>query len=384
MYISYIFRIFAAKYATRIYFMEKTESRNFCVILAGGRGRRLWPASRNAYPKQFMDFFGTGKTMLQTTVDRFCKILPKENIYICTCREHLPIVKEQLPCLTDENILVEPIHRNTAPSVAWANMRILRRNPEANIIVSPSDQLVIDEESFFRSVTVGLGYVSENDVLLAMGVKPTRPEPGYGYIQLGDLSCKPDVYRVKSFTEKPERDFAKMFMESGEFYWNTGIFISSARHMIMCFESIFPVVLRNLRLNHPNYTYEEEMAYVEENYPRYPNLSLDYAILEQRRDVFVMKCDFGWADLGTWHAIYEAMSKVDDDNVVLDSLVEMEDCHNNIIRLPKGRLGVISGLDGYIVVEHENVLMICKKGDSSSLVRKYASEVQMKYGEEFV
>ena len=384
MYISYIFRIFAAKYATRIYFMEKTESRNFCVILAGGRGRRLWPASRNAYPKQFMDFFGTGKTMLQTTVDRFCKILPKENIYICTCREHLPIVKEQLPCLTDENILVEPIHRNTAPSVAWANMRILKRNPEANIIVSPSDQLVIDEESFFRSVTVGLGYVSENDVLLAMGVKPTRPEPGYGYIQLGDLSCKPDVYRVKSFTEKPERDFAKMFMESGEFYWNTGIFISSARHMIMCFESIFPVVLRNLRLNHPNYTYEEEMAYVEENYPRYPNLSLDYAILEQRRDVFVMKCDFGWADLGTWHAIYEAMSKVDDDNVVLDSLVEMEDCHNNIIRLPKGRLGVISGLDGYIVVEHENVLMICKKGDSSSLVRKYASEVQMKYGEEFV
>ena len=384
MYISYIFRIFAPKYATRIYFMEKTESKNFCVILAGGRGRRLWPASRNAYPKQFMDFFGTGKTMLQTTVDRFCKILPKENIYICTCREHLPIVKEQLPCLTDENILVEPIHRNTAPSVAWANMRILRRNPEANIIVSPSDQLVIDEESFFRSVTVGLGYVSENDVLLAMGVKPTRPEPGYGYIQLGDLSCKPDVYRVKSFTEKPERDFAKMFMDSGEFYWNTGIFISSARHMIMCFESIFPVVLRNLRLNHPNYTYEEEMAYVEENYPRYPNLSLDYAILEQRRDVFVMKCDFGWADLGTWHAIYEAMSKVDDDNVVLDSLVEMEDCHNNIIRLPKGRLGVISGLDGYIVVEHENVLMICKKGDSSSLVRKYASEVQMKYGEEFV
>ena len=384
MYISYIFRIFAPKYATRIYFMEKTESKNFCVILAGGRGRRLWPASRNAYPKQFMDFFGTGKTMLQTTVDRFCKILPKENIYICTCREHLPIVKEQLPCLTDENILVEPIHRNTAPTVAWANMRILRRNPEANIIVSPSDQLVIDEESFFRSVTVGLGYVSENDVLLAMGVKPTRPEPGYGYIQLGDLSCKPDVYRVKSFTEKPERDFAKMFMESGEFYWNTGIFISSARHMIMCFESIFPVVLRNLRLNHPNYTYEEEIAYVEENYPKYPNLSLDYAILEQRRDVFVMKCDFGWADLGTWHAIYEAMSKVDDDNVVLDSLVEMEDCHNNIIRLPKGRLGVISGLDGYIVVEHENVLMICKKGDSSSLVRKYASEVQMKYGEEFV
>ena len=364
--------------------MEKTESNNFCVILAGGRGRRLWPASRNAYPKQFMDFFGTGKTMLQTTVDRFCKILPKDNIYICTCREHLPIVKEQLPCLTDENILVEPIHRNTAPSVAWANMRILKRNPDANIIVSPSDQLVIDEESFFRSVTVGLGYVSENDVLLAMGVRPTRPEPGYGYIQLGDMSCKPDVYKVKSFTEKPERDFAKMFMESGEFYWNTGIFISSARHMIKCFESIFPVVLRNLRVNHPNYTYEEEMAYVEENYPRYPNLSLDYAILEQSRDVFVMKCDFGWADLGMWHSIYESMSKSPEDNVIIGSNVLQEDSRGNIIKLPKDHLGVINGLEGFIVAEEGNVLLICKKEDSSALVRKYISETEIKFGDEFV
>ena len=322
--------------------------------------------------------------MLQTTVDRFSKILPKDNIYICTCKEYLPLVKEQLPCLTDQNILVEPIHRNTAPSVAWANMRILRRNPQANIIVSPSDQLVIDEEGFFRSVNVGLGYVTDNDVLLAMGVKPTRPEPGYGYIQLGESSCKPDVYQVKSFTEKPERAFAKMFMESGEFYWNTGIFISNCRHLANSFKDIFPIVLRNLEMEWPDYSFEEEMKYVEENYPRYPNLSLDYAILEQSRNVYVMKCDFGWADLGTWHAIYEAMSKVEDDNVVLDSEVEMEDCRNNIIRLPKGRLGVISGLDGYIVVEHDNVLMICKKGDSSSLVRKYASEVQMKYGEEFV
>ena len=173
-------------------------------------------------------------------------------------------------------------------------------------------------------------------------------------------------------------------MESGEFYWNTGIFISNARHLIHSFEDVFPIVLRNLKFENPDYTYEEEMRYVEENYPRYPNLALDYAILEQRRDVFVMKCDFGWADLGTWHAIYEAMSKVEDDNVILDSQVEMEDCHNNIICLPKGRLGVISGLEGYIVVEHDNVLFICKKGDSSSLVRKYASEVQMKYGDEFV
>ena len=364
--------------------MELTERNNFCVILAGGRGRRLWPASRNAYPKQFIDFFGTGKTLLQTTFDRFLRILPTENIYICTCKEYLELVKKQLPFLPEENIMLEPVHRNTAPSVAWANMRILRRDPQANVIISPSDQLVLDEVSFFRSVAVGIGYVSENDVLLAMGVKPTRPEPGYGYIQLGDLSCKPEVFKVKSFTEKPEREFARMFMESGEFYWNTGIFISNARHLIKNFERLFPEVLRNLKVESPDYTLEEELVYVEANYPRYPNLSLDYAILEQSQDVYVMRCNFGWADLGTWHAMYEAMSRVEDDNVVLDSRVELEDCHNNIICLPKDKIGVFNGLDGYIVAEQDNVLLICKKGDSSSLVKKYASEVQIKYGDEFV
>ena len=291
---------------------------------------------------------------------------------------------EQLPETPERNIMVEPIHRNTAPSVAYSTMRILRQNPEANIIVSPSDQLVLDEASFARSMDVGIGYVSENDVLLAMGVKPTRPEPGYGYIQLGDLSCKPEVFQVKSFTEKPERDFAKMFMESGEFYWNTGIFISNAQHLIKSFEDVFPVVLRNLKTEKPDYTYEEEMDYVAENYPRYPNLSLDYAILEQSRDVSVMKCNFGWADLGTWHAIYEVMSKVKDDNVVLDSQVMLEDCHNNIIRLQKGKLGVFNGLEGYIVAEEGDILMICKKSDNSSMVKKYATEVRIKYGEEFV
>lgn len=364
--------------------MALTENNDFCVILAGGRGRRLWPASRNEHPKQFMDFFGTGKTMLQTTFNRFANILPKENIYICTCKEYLELVKEQLPEVPEINIMLEPIHRNTAPSVAWAAMRILQRNSDANIIISPSDQLVLDEGAFNHSMSVGVSYVSENDVLLAMGVKPTRPEPGYGYIQIGDLSCKPEVFKVKSFTEKPERDFAKMFMESGEFYWNTGIFISNARFLLEAFEKIFPEVLRSLRYNHPGYTLDEELEYVEQNYPRYPNLSLDYAILEQSDNVYVMKCNFGWADMGTWHAIYEAISKVEDDNVILDSHVEMEDCRNNIIMLPKDRLGVFSGLDGYIVVEQDNVLMICKKGDSSALVRKYASEVQIKYGNEFV
>jgi mannose-1-phosphate guanylyltransferase len=354
------------------------------VILAGGRGRRLWPSSREACPKQFIDFFGTGRTQLQATYDRVIKLLPKENIYICTCKEYLDIVRQQLPEVPERNVMVEPIHRNTAPSVAWAAMRIHKKNPEANVLVLPSDQMVLNESSFLRNVEIGFNYVSENDVLLVMGVKPTRPEPGYGYIQLGDLSCKPDVYAVKSFTEKPEREFATMFMQSGEFYWNTGIFQANVRYLLQSFEGIFQEVLRTLRYKKIEYTYEEEMAFVIENYPRYPNISLDYAVLEQGKNVFVMKCDFGWADLGTWHAIYESMSKVEGDNVIIDSDVMMEDCNNNVIKLPKGKVGVFNGLEGYIVADQGNVLMICKKGDDSSLVRKYVNEVRLKYGDEFV
>ena len=360
------------------------SNKNYCVILAGGRGRRLWPCSRDQYPKQFIDFFGTGRTQLQTTYDRFVKVLPKENIFICTCKEYVSIVREQLPDFDERKILVEPLNRNTAPSVAWANMRIKRTDPDANIIITPSDHMVMNEDSFAHSLEIGLSYVSENDVLLVMGVKPTRPEPGYGYIQLGDLSCKPEVFRVKSFTEKPEREFAKMFMESGEFYWNTSVFISNTRYLTQSFEEIFPSVLRNLKFENPNYTYEEELEYVAQNYPRYPNLSIDYAILEHSQNVYVMKCDFGWADLGTWHAIYECMSKGEDDNVIVNSNVMLEDSHNNVIKLPKDRLGVINGLDGYIVAEEGNVLLICKKGDSSAMVRKYVNEVQMKYGDDFV
>ncbi len=360
----------------------KTE--NYCVILAGGKGRRLWPTSRQDMPKQFIDFFGTGRTQLQQTFDRFAKVMPKENILICTTKAYEPIVKEQLPDLPERNMLIEPVNRNTAPSVAWANMRIKRKNPDANIVITPSDQLVQNEESFMRSLETGLGYVTENEVLLAIGVRPTRPEPGYGYIQMGDMSCKPEVYRVKSFTEKPERQFAKMFMESGEFYWNTGIFIVNSRYLTKSFEEIFPSVLRNLKFEKPHYTYPEELEYVAQNYPRYPNLPLDRAILEQGHQVYVMKCDFGWADLGTWHAIYECMQRGEGDNVVLDSEVMLDDARNNIVCLPKGRLGVISGLDGYIIAEKDNVLLICKKGDSSAMVRKYVNEVQLRYGDDFV
>ena len=357
---------------------------SYCVILAGGKGRRLWPCSRESQPKQFLDFFGVGRTLLQQTFDRFAKIMPKENIFINTNVEYLPWVKEQLPEIAEENILAEPIHRNTAPSVAWAAHRIAHINPYANVIVTPADQMVLNEEAFHNNINEGLEFVHENNALLTMGVKPTRPEPGYGYIQIGDYADFDDIYKVKSFTEKPERDFARMFMDSGEWYWNTGMFLSNVHYLGMCLYKFLPVVLRNFDEIKSDWTIQEEVAYVQENFSRYPNLSIDLGILEKSDNVYVKKCEFGWADMGTWHGIYEAMQKSNDDNVIINSDTILEDSHNNIIKLPEGKLAVINGLDGYIVAEKDNVLLICKKEDSSALIRKYVTEVQIKKGEKFI
>ncbi len=360
-----------------------TNCKDFCVILAGGKGRRLWPCSREEYPKQFIDFFGTGRTQLQQTYDRFARILPRENIYINTNQDYAHLVREQLPELAPDHLMAEPIHRNTAPSVAWACHRVLRECSDANLIVSPSDMDVHNEEAFQENIREGLDFVSNNDGLLTMGVKPTRPEPGYGYVQIGE-PMGDHLYRVKSFTEKPDRDFARMFIDSGEFYWNTGLFLSNARYLQKTFMELLPWVFRRLDSINPNSTVEEEDEFVRQNFPIYPNLSIDHSILERSEQVFVMKCDFGWADLGTWHSIYEAMQKSEGDNVVIDSDVLIEDCRNNVIKLPEGRLAVINGLDGYIVAEKDNVLLICKKEDSSALVRKYVNEVGLKKGAGFI
>jgi len=372
------------KHMTNAKQMENS-SNNFCVILAGGKGKRLWPSSRVSMPKQFMDFVGTGRTQLQTTYDRFVKIIPKNNIYVCTCQEYLQLAKEQLPDLPQDNILVEPVNRNTAPSVAWAGRRIRREHgPEANIVVTPSDQLVLNEEAFQKNILEGLQFVATHNILLTLGVIPTRPEPGYGYIQLGEQTELPDVFKVQSFTEKPEREFANIFMESGEFYWNTGIYLANVRHLREVFLNLFPELSHRLDHIRDDQSLEEELDFVKTYYPSYPNISLDYGILERSENVYVMMCDFGWADLGTWHSIYECMQKGQEDNVIIDSEVLLDQCCNNIIKLTKGKLGVISGLDGYIVADQDNVLMICKKGDSSALVKKYANEVGIKYGEDFI
>lgn len=360
------------------------DNNSFCVILAGGKGRRLWPYSRDKQPKQFIDFFGCGKTQLQATYDRFASIVPHENILVCTNREYYHLVREQLVDLPEANILPEPVNRNTAPSVAWAVTCIARRNATANVVVTPSDLFVMNEQAFAENITKGLEFVAANDDILTMGVKPTRPEPGYGYIQMGDSVGVDNVFRVHSFTEKPERDFAKVFMESGEFFWNTGLFLGSAH----CFTTTLERLFHDVQGRMENFAdvescYDGRKAF-DDLYSSYPNLSIDYGILEHSDNVCVMRCDFGWADLGTWHSIYECMNQASDDNVVIDSDVILDDSSDNVIKLPKGKLGVINGLRGYIVAEKDGVLLICKKSDSSSLIRKYVNEVQMKYGEKYI
>ena len=360
------------------------SNKNFCLILAGGRGKRLWPSSRRVHPKQFADFFGTGRTQLQSTYDRMAGIMPKENILVCTSEDLETLVRQQLPELPANNLLMEPVNRNTAPAVAWAGRRIQHRCEDARVLVVPSDQFILGEEAFRKNALDGLNFVAENDIMLTMGIKPTRPEPGYGYIQIGEASLFTGIHKVKSFTEKPEREFAKMFMESGEFFWNTGMFLANVRHLRNFFSKLYPDFTNRFDALPENATFQEAEAYVKYYYPSYPNVSMDKATLELWHDTYVMRCDFGWADLGTWHSIYECMQKLDGDNVVIDSEVVLEDCKNNIVKLPRGHVGVINGLDGYIVAEEGDVLLICKKSDSSSLIRKYVNEVGIRYGEQYI
>lgn len=354
-------------------------SNNYCVILAGGKGRRLWPCSRESKPKQFIDFFGCGRTQLQVTYDRFAQIVPIENIYVNTNDAYVDLVREQLPELAPDHLLAEPIQRGTAPSVAWCAHRIMCINPDANIVVAPSDQAIIGDEAFAKCINRGFDFAAKRQHLLTLGLKPTRPEPGYGYIQMGD-EVEEGVFKVQSFTEKPEREFAQMFVNSGEFYWNTGIFLANARYLLDCFRELLPTVLRKYDEIHAGeeFDYEEENRYIHEHFPSYPNITVDYGILEKSENVCMLKCNFGWADLGTWHSIYEAMQKGEDDNVVIDSDVLLDDAHNNVIKLPKDRMAVISGLDGFIVAEEKNVLLICRKEDSSANVRRLVNEIQMK------
>lgn len=359
-----------------------TSKDNYCVIMGGGIGSRFWPFSRKTMPKQFLDFFGTGRSLLQQTFDRFNKIIPTENILIVTNAIYADLVKEQLPELDPKQILLEPARRNTAPCIAWASYHIRSLNPNANIVVAPSDHLILKEGEFLASIEKGLDFVSKSDKLLTLGIKPNRPETGYGYIQIAEQEGD-NFYKVKTFTEKPELELAKVFVESGEFYWNSGLFMWNVNTIIKAEEALLPELASKLAPGKDVYGTPEEKAFIEENFPACPNVSIDFGIMEKADNVYVSLGDFGWSDLGTWGSLYDLSPKDEQGNVTLKCDSMIYNSNDNIVVLPKGKLAVIEGLEGFLVAESDNVLLICKK-DEEHAIRKYVNDAQMKLGEDYI
>ncbi len=357
-------------------------SDNFCVIMGGGIGSRFWPFSRESYPKQFLDFFGLGRSLLQMTVDRFAKIIPMENIYIVTNEIYASLVKEQLPQLKETQILLEPKRRNTAPCIAYAAYHIKERNPAANIVVAPSDHLILKEDDFISSVREGLAFVKENDALLTLGVKPSRPEVGYGYIQSGDTTLG-DFTKVKTFTEKPDLELAKVFMESGEFFWNSGIFMWSVSSIMNAIHKFLPEISARFDLGEGIFNTPKEREFIATHFAYCPNISVDYGIMEKADNVYMQCVDFGWADLGTWGSLFDIATKDEDNNAVLKTRALMYESEDNIVSLGnQERLAIIQGLKGYIVAENGNVLLICKKDDEQR-IKQFMADTKLKYGDEF-
>ena len=361
------------------------DTKNFCVILAGGVGTRLWPMSRQEKPKQFLDVLGTGKTLLQMTYERFASFMDTDNIIVVTNEAYRQMVVEQLPGMKYENILMEPMRRNTVPAVTWATLEVMRRCPDGRLIISPSDQNIADYEAFRVDVLKGLDFVGTHDVLLTLGAKPSRPAVSYGYIQMADAEPdEVDIYKVRSFTEKPEKDFANIFYESGEFLWNTGLFLLSARSFLHAIEdtnSEFYGIVKEIIEGYKKGDYIADL--LMELFTKCPNLSLEQSVLEKVDNVDVMLCHFGWADIGTWETLHRFLPKSEDGNVVVDSKSLLYDCKDCIIKLPEGHVAVVQGLEDYVVVEEGNVLVICKKGDQKN-IRKFVNDAQLNLGEEFV
>ena len=351
------------------------------MILAGGAGRRLWPASSERMPKQFLDIFGTGETLLQSTYRRFVRFLDPDNIYVSTNAKYIDIVESQLPELPRRHILAEPVRLGTAPAVAWASSHIAYKEPDARIVFSPADQYITLENEFEKNIRHALDFVAGHEVVVVMGVRPTMPATEYGYIQTGEQPDGKGLAPVKSFTEKPDDSFARMFMESGEFLWNTGLYVWNARTVQTYVEELIPNILPHLK-EFVNLSREEEQAFVEKYYPSNLYLSIEQVILERTSNVYVESCSFGWADLGTWESLRRVTAKDDAGNAELGTRTIMHGCKNNVVRLSDGRVAVLEGLEDFIVAESGNVLVVCKRGDSNR-VKLLANEAQMKLGEEF-
>jgi mannose-1-phosphate guanylyltransferase len=359
---------------------------NYCVIMAGGVGSRFWPLSKMNKPKQFLDILGTGRTLLQMTFDRFIKICPTENIYIVTSTNYKEIIKEQLPELSDEQILLEPARRNTAPCIAYANYKIFKKNPNANIVTAPSDHLILKENEFTKVIREGLTFVSNKDAMLTLGIKPGRPETGYGYIQVNGNKNQDEnknIFKVKTFTEKPDKDLAKIFFDSGEFFWNAGIFIWSLKTIMNAFKTHLSEIDSLFKEGIKVYNTKDEESFIKSTYNECRNISIDYGIMEKADNVFVYGSNFGWADLGTWGSLHDNVEKDEKNNSIIGENVFSYNIENCIVNMPQEKLVVLQGLKDYIVVDSEGILLICKKEDEQE-IKQYVNDVKLKLGDKYL
>lgn len=352
--------------------------------MAGGVGTRFWPMSRTQKPKQFLDVLGTGKTLLRQTFERFETICPASNVYVVTSSEYKDLVAEQLPELSEGQILLEPNRRNTAPCIAYANYKIKMQNPDANIVVAPSDHLIVKEEEFIRVINEALAFTAKNDALLTLGIKPSRPETGYGYIQIVENSYDhPEIEKVKTFTEKPNLEMANVFFESGEFFWNSGIFIWNLKTISASFKNDLSDVDDLFNQGVGVYNTKDEIAFIEKTYNECRNISIDYGIMEKAQNVYVLTADFGWSDLGTWGSLYEHSAKDSNNNALVGEQIITMDSTNCIVNVSSDKRVVIQGLDNYIVVESDNNILIIKKGEEQR-IRNIVDKVSDQFGKEFV
>jgi mannose-1-phosphate guanylyltransferase len=364
----------------------KISNHHYCVIMAGGIGARFWPMSRTSHPKQFIDILGTGETLIRQTYKRFTQIMKRENIYIVTNEAYRSLVKDQIPSISEEQILCEPARRNTAPCVAYANYRILARDPEACIVVAPSDHIILKEEIFLNNILTALEVAAEHEWLLTLGIRPSRPDTGYGYIQFeeGAIYPKdPHLKKVKTFTEKPNLELATTFLKCGDFLWNAGIFVWSLKSIMKAFTDFLPEMNNLFRKGIGHYDTTEEPAFINEAYGICKSISIDYGIMEKANNVYVLAVDFGWSDLGTWVSLYENRSRDENGNAVVGKNVMLFESRNNIVNMPPDKLVVLEGLEDYIVVESENVLLICRKSDEQQ-IRMFVNNVRLEKGEKYV
>lgn len=359
---------------------------NFCIIMAGGTGSRFWPLSRLAKPKQFLDILGTGRTFLQQTFDRFSKIIPTENFMVVTSTIYKNLVLEQLPQLNENQVLLEPLRRNTAPCIAYAAFKIKMKNPNATLVVAPSDHVILKEEEFISQIKNGIAFASENKVLLTLGIKPCRPETAYGYIQVKkkvDFNNLDNLYKVKIFAEKPDLQMAKLFVESEEFFWNSGIFIWSMEAITEALNQHLPDVCSLFEKGMKLYNTVDEVHFISKIYSELQSISVDYGIMEKAPNVYVLTADFGWSDLGNWGTLYENRKKDDAGNVIGGDNIIIYDTKNCIINISGEKIAVLQGLDGYIIAESNDTLMICRREDEQQ-IKKFVTDVRIKKGDSLV